>query len=255
MALLQLNRPEFFDDDGYFRYENGEHAAWIYPTQKGKTHLAWQTMAAAKRQHPELTTVTFMPKPKSPSTARWARALSFAETPRWPPQRKLFTPKPPGYVLWPEHRKDLPAAENRALIGAEMRKALNALFWQGDCIAFADDLHLLAVLMDCNAECEQFWTAGAEGGAALWGANQKPSGTKDSGSVSSYFYNSPTHIFLGRDTDARNIRRFSEIGGGIDAGRIAEIVKNLRLYQIGPKTISEVLYIDTRGPYMCLIGP
>ncbi len=36
---------------------------------------------------------------------------------------------------------------------------------------------------------------------------------------------------------------------------IADIVQNLRLYQIDSKTISEVLYLDLRGPYMTLIGP
>jgi hypothetical protein len=62
-------------------------------------------------------------------------------------------------------------------------------------------------------------------------------------------------MFFGRDTDQRNVRRFSEIGGGVDPGEIADIVQNLRLYPIGGKTVSEVLYLDTRGPYMCLVGP
>jgi len=258
MSLLQLNRDQFFGldgTDGYFDYNPGEHAGWIYPTQKGKTHLAWQTLGAALRQHPELTAATLMPKAKSPSTARWAEAMNFRETPVWPPRRKLFGEKPAGWVVWPPHRPDLSAAENRAQIAEVMRKALHQLLWKGDCIAFADDLHRLAVLMGLNPECEEFWTTGAEGGAALWGANQKPSGTVNSGSVSSYFYNSPTHLFLGRDTDERNVRRFAEIGGGIDPREIASIVQNLRLYRIGDKTISEVLYLDLRGPYKCLIGP
>ena len=51
------------------------------------------------------------------------------------------------------------------------------------------------------------------------------------------------------------MKRFAEIGGGIDLAEVAGIVRNLRLYRIGDKTISQVLYIDTRGPYKCLIGP
>jgi hypothetical protein len=259
-SLQRLSRDEFFGTDesadlGYFRYEDGEHAAYIYPTQKGKTHLAWQTLAAAKRQRPHLNIVTLMPKALSPSTARWAKAMNFRETPEWPPRKKFLEAKPNGYVVWPKHYKELSAEADRAQVAQVLGKAMHQQFWRGNTITFADDLHLLAVLMGLNATCEEFWTAGGEGGSALWGANQKPSGTANSGAVSTYFYNSSTHFFLGRDTDERNQKRFSEIGGGVDPREIAEIVKNLRLYQIGPKTISEVLYIDARGPYKCLIGP
>lgn len=252
-SLLQLDRPDFLD--GYFDYRPGEHAAWIYPTGKGKTHLAYQCADVAMRQNPDLDFVSMMPKSKSPATARWARALELQETASWPPRKKLFAPEPRGYVLWPKHRKDMTAADNRAQLAAHFRKAFHEQLWKGDCIAFADDLHRLAVLMGLNTECEEWWTTGAEAGAGLWGANQKPSGTLNSGSVSSFFYNCPTHMFFGRDTDARNVRRFSEIGGGIDPGEIASHVRNLRLFPVGDKTISEVLYLDLRGPYMALIGP
>jgi hypothetical protein len=253
MPPLQLDRPEFLGS--YFDYRPGEHLSLIYPTQKGKSHLAWQLMRSALRRNPGLDAVSLMPKPNSPATARWARALDFRETPAWPPRKKLFEADPAGYVLWPPHRKDISAAENRAQIAAVLREAMNALYWKGNCICFADDVFVLAVLMGLNPECEQFWTAGGEGGAGLWSANQKPSGTLGSGSVSSFSYNSPSHLFLGKDTDVRNVKRFAEIGGGIDPEEIAFLVRNLRLYPIGGKTISEVLYIDTRGPYKALIGP
>lgn len=215
----------------------------------------WQAIGATQRQHPELTYVSFMPKPNSPSTVNWARALNFREVPDWPPKKHLLGQQPDGYVLWPRHRKDLQAAANRAQIAAKFREAMNKLYWQGNCVLFADDIFILAVLMELNPECEQFWTAGGEGGAGLWSANQKPSGTVGSGSVSSFSYNAPSHLLLGRDTDLRNVKRFSEIGGGIDPEEIAHIVRNLRLFRIGPKAISEVLYIDTRGPYKCTLLP
>jgi hypothetical protein len=253
MPPLQLDRPDFLDH--VFDYRRGEHAAWIYPTGKGKSTLAYQCADVAMRQNPDLDFVSMMPKSKSPTTARWARDLNLRETPSWPPQKHFWEAEPRGHVLWPPHRKDLTAAENRAQLGVHFRKALHEMLWQGDCIAFADDLHRLAVLLDCNTECEEWWTTGAEAGAGLWGANQKPSGTLNSGSVSSFFYNSSAHMFFGRDTDQRNVRRFGEIGGGVDPAEIADIVGNLRLYPINGKTVSEVLYLDTRGAYMCLVGP
>jgi hypothetical protein len=253
MPPLQLDRAEFLDH--YFEYRPGEHLSLIYPTQKGKTHLAYQLSDVAMRQNPELTYCSMMPKANSPATARWAEALNLREVDDWPPRKKLFADEPRGHVLWPKHRKDVTAEEDRAQVAVKMRKALHHLYWQGNSIAFVDDVFVAAVLMGLNPEVEQWWTAGSEGGAGLWSANQKPSGTLGSGSVSSFCYNSATHLFLGRDTDERNIRRFSEIGGGVDPKEIAAIVKGLRLYPIGKKTITEVLYLDLRGPYMALVGP
>jgi|SRR5215469_11713328 len=254
--MQELSRAEFFgwgEEPGFFDYRPGEHASWIYPTQRGKTHLAWQALQSAMRQQPQLRVVTLMPKALSPATHRWAQALGFRETPEWPPPPR-FGQQAPGHVVWPRHRKDLPAAEDRAQVARVMRAAMHDNFMKGNCICLGDDMHLLA-LMALMVECEEYWTAGAEGGAGLWGANQKPSGTINGGAVSTYFYNAPVHYFFGRDTDARNIQRFSEIGGGVDPREVAHIVRNLRLYRIGDKTISEVLYIDARRPAKALIGP
>ena len=252
MTLQRLDRQEFLDE--FFDYQPGEHLSLIYPTQRGKSHLAWQLLGRAMEQNPGLRPVTLMPKALSPSTHRWADAYGFDEIPGWPPRRRLFHPRPPGHVVWPLHRNDLSAAEDRAQVAEALRGAMHANFVKGKCILFADDLHLLA-LMGLMTECEEYWTAGAEGGAAIWGANQKPSGTLTGGAVSTYFYNAPMHFFLGRDTDGRNIQRFSEFGGGLDPREIAAIVRNLRLYRIGKKVISEVLYIDARLPAKALIGP
>ena len=252
MAPPQLERQEFLDE--YWDYQPGEHVSLIYPTQRGKSHLAYQLLGAAMRDNPRLQVVSLMPKPNSPSTHAWAKALNLRETPVWPPQRKLLEAKPAGHVLWPLHRRDLTAEQDRAQVGAIMRRALSAQYWKGHTIMFADDVFILAAMMGLNAELEEWWTAGAEGGAGLWCANQKPSGSISTGTVSSFSYNAPSHLFLGRDTDARNIQRFGEIGG-IDPREVEAIVRNLRLYRIGTKTISEVLYIDKRIPAKALIGP
>jgi len=252
MAPPQLSRQEFLDE--FWDYRAGEHVSLIYPTQRGKSHLAYQLLGRAMEQNPSLSVVSLMPKPNSPSTAMWAKALDLKETPVWPPQRKFLEAKPAGHVLWPRHRRDLPTEENRAQLAAQFRKALSGQYWRGRSIMFADDVFILAALMGLNPELEEWWTAGGEGGAGLWCANQKPSGSLSTGSVSSFSYNAPSHLFLGRDTDDRNVRRFSEIGG-IDPREVESIVRNLRLYRIGDKTISEVLYIDKRLPAKALIGP
>lgn len=250
--VVQLTRDEFLDE--YFDYRPGEHLNLISPTQRGKTHLSYQLLRRAMQQNPHLSVVSAMPKARSPATHAWAESLGLKEIPAWPPRRWPWQEYPPGWLLWPPHRQDLDTDANRAQIGQVMRAMLKDQYWRGDSITFADDVYVAAVMMGLNADFEEFWTAGSEGGAGLWSANQKPSGTMGGGSVSSFSYNAPVHLFLGKDTDDRNIRRFGEIGG-VDPREVESIVRNLRLYSINGKSISEQLYIDKRGPYMALIGP
>jgi hypothetical protein len=209
------------------------------------------------RQYPHLSVASFMPKPADPSTVQWARALNLRETPVWPPRRKLFQGKPAGYVLWPKHRLDLPPAGRREEVGKVLRTGLDAQYTRkgGDSISLVDDAHSAATYMGLNDYIEEILVNGRAGGAAAWLPLQKPSGTINAGGITSYAYSSPTHLLFGKDTDARNLKRLSEIGGGIDPARVEAIVRNLRLYRIGTHTVSQKLYIDKRGPYMALIGP
>jgi energy-coupling factor transporter ATP-binding protein EcfA2 len=253
MSLLQLDRAEWLDS--YFEYNDGEHVVIVEPTGGGKTHLMYQMLAAVMREHPGLRPVSFMPKPSDPSTAQWAKALNLRETPVWPPEPKLFRGKPAGHVLWPKHRMDLAPDARREQVGQVLRAGLDDQYKRGRSISLIDDAHSAATMMGLNSYIEEILVNGRAGGAAAWLALQKPSGTVNSGGITSFAYSSPTHYLFGKDTEARNLKRLSEIGGGVDPARVEEIVRNLRLYRIGKHTISEKLYIDKRGPYLCRIGP
>lgn len=250
--MLRLTREEYLRD--YFDYRPGEHLSLISPTGKGKTHLAYQLLDNAMRQNPNLTVASMMPKSSDDSASQWAKALGLKETADWPPRKRWWEEKPRGHILWPPHDPSVDATTDREQVAEVMRKCLHRQYYAGDSITFADDIHVIAVLMGLNPECEQFWTAGRSSGAGLWSASQKPSGTLGSGSVSSFSYNAPTHLYLGRDTDERNIRRFGEIGG-VDGREIEAIVRGLNLYQINGNSVSEYLYIDKRGPFLATIYP
>lgn len=255
MRIARFDREEFLEKK--LDYRPGEHVGIWEPTQGGKTHLSYQMLDVAMRRNPQLRTVSAMPKSRSPATLRWASALDLRITDDWPP--KWTMSKPRGYVLWPRHLTGVPVEENRAHLTRVFRKMLADQYQQGDSMTLADDVYLLAVILGLNMECEEFWTAGAEGGAGLWAPNQKPSGTVGGGSVSSFSYNSPTHLVFGKDTDVRNQKRFAEIGGGIDPELVSSIVPHLKRFPVstpeGIKNISEKLYADKRGPYMCVVGP
>lgn len=255
MSLLRLTREEFLNE--YWSYRPGEHTAIIEPTGGGKTWLMYQLLQESMDQQPGLSVMSAMPKPRDPSTVEWARRLNLREVPDWPPSRRVkdyFGDRPAGYVLWPRHPLDLEPARRRQYVGTVLRRGLDAQYKRGRSISLLDDAHSSAVMMGLNDYLEELLVNGRAGGAGAWVALQKPSGTQASGSVTSFVYSSPTHLFLGRDTDQRNLKRLGEIGM-FDSRETEETVRNLELYQIGPHTVSEKLYLNRNGPYRCLVGP
>lgn len=256
MRLARFDRDEFVGHR--FDWQPGEHLYASEPTQQGKSFLLNQLAQRVLSEYEpgELRFVSLMPKPRDPATSEWAPRIGLEVTGRWPPQKRLFAAKPAGYVLWPKHLKDATPKENREHIAGIMRPCLKDLYWGGNSLMFADDAHIAAVLCGLNPEFEEHLTAGGGMGASLWLANQKPSGSQATGSLTTFAYSAPTHLFFGHDPDERNLKRLSEIGG-VNPELIASIVRQLPLHRImtpnGPKNVSEKLYVHKLG-YMCIVA-
>ncbi len=257
MRIARFGREEFLNER--FEYQPGEIVGCWEPLQGGKTHLLYQMLDVAMTQQPHLRTVSMMPKSIDPATNAWAKRLSLQIIGDWPPPKRWLREQPRGYVLWPPHLKPPATVEqNRAQLAGVFRRCLSEQFRGGQSLTFADDVYLLAALLELNMDLEEFWTAGGGPKAGLWFSNQKPSGTQGGGAVSTFSYSAPTHFIFGKDTDHRNQRRFAEIGGGVDPRLVAETVQNLPMHRIktaaGWKNISEKLYIHKGGPWMAVIG-
>lgn len=255
MYVAKFDRQQFLEER--FDYQPGEHASLIEPTQGGKTHIVYQMLDRAIDQNPDLRPVSFMPKPRDRATDEWAERLNLEVVDSWPPRKRLFKAAPRGYVLWPRHLKGQPPEVNRAHLSGIFRKCLTDQYEHGDSISVVDDIYVIAVLMDLNMDCEQFWVAGSSSGAGLWSTLQKPSGTRGGGSVSTFVYNAPMHLMLGHDPVEQNRKRFADIGG-VDPRLVSGVVENLPRHAIrtpdGVKNISEKLYIHKGGPYLGIIG-
>lgn len=252
--LARVSREEFFGC--YWDCAPGESAAWFEATQQGKTHMIFQALGATMRAYPDLSYVHLMPKALSPATARWAQILDLQIIDSWPPPPRMpWKHKPAGYVLWPRHLRGASVKENREHLAKIIRRCMADQLRRGGSVTVADDAHRLA-LCGLNAEMEEHLTTGAEGGAALWLAQQKTSGTRE-GSLTTYAYSQPVHIILGWEPIAENRRRYADIGG-VDPGMVADVVAALPKHRIqtpdGFKNISEKLYIRKDGPYMCVVG-
>lgn len=240
----------------YWDYQPGQHAAWFEPTQQGKTFHEWQCLEMALLQNPGLRAVVLMPKSRSPATRRWAERLGFQIISDWPPPARWGRRPPPGYVLWPEHLTGVPPEVNRKHLGGVFRKAMTAQYRAGESLTVADDAHILAPLLGLNTEFEELLTAGAEGGAGLWLAAQKTSGSRATGSLTTFAYSQPDQFFLGYEPIEINRQRFNDIGG-VDHGVVSRIVSQLPRHKVstpsGVRNISEKLHIDLRGPYLAQV--
>lgn len=256
MPIARFDRETFLRH--YWHYVPGEHLYAAEPTQQGKSYFLWQMLQYALPRLENVRFCSLMPKPRDPATSLWAPQLGLRTIERWPPPSTMpWQDKPAGYVLWPKHLKNVQPRQNWDHLRDRMQPALLEQFWKGDSLTFQDDAHTAAVRLDLNPQFEQMLTDGGAMHSGLWLANQKPSGSVVSGSLTSFAYSQPTHLVFGHDPDARNIRRMSEIGG-VDPELVAHTVQRLPIHQVstpnGIKNISEKLYINKGGPWMCIVG-
>jgi hypothetical protein len=211
-----------------------------------------------------------IPKRVVVEAPQWNRALGLVETPGWPPPRRFWRPEPAGYAVWPKHLlgrpdedPDMVLMRNRGHIEAVMKAAALDSLQQGNVIHDADDIYVQAVILNLNEFFSEMLTNGRELGCGLWGENQKPSGTTQ-GSVTTFFYSAPSHLFLGADPDERNRQRAGEIGG-VDPKYVSHVVSHLETHVFRgadgkQHAISDKLYIcksqsGPEGPAMCIVGP
>jgi hypothetical protein len=249
----RMTRREYLDE--YWDYEPGQHVLIVAPTGAGKSYLAWQLLEKSMELNPHLKTVVFMPKPRDATTHTNAVRLGLKETPVWPPKKNIFQSKPRGHVLWPQQDPKATAEARRAGVGAELNKGLNAQYWGGNSISFIDDAHSAATMMNMNSLIEETLTNGRANGSGLFIATQKPSGTLQSGGLTSFAWGSASKMAFSRDNDERNLERLSEIGAGTDPKELREIIRNLEVFNINGQNVGEFLMIDRAGPYYTRLLP
>jgi hypothetical protein len=254
-VLERVDRQDFLTS--VWDYHAGEHVLFSEPTQGGKSTLAFQLLEKTEHLKPPVALVM---KPRDPVPAEWTKQLGWREVQEWPPRPSFLHSDPPGYTLWPKHEMSLDKASldrTNANLANQFRRALLDVYKSGDRVVFADEIYGLLAELDLQDELIALWTRGSGMGAGLWSATQKASGTTQA-SIPGHAFNSPTHLFLGRDPDKRARDRAAEIGG-IDPQFVADTIAHLRVNRIqtprGLKAVSDKLYLDKRGPYACIVGP
>jgi hypothetical protein len=257
--------PDHFDLETFrrkhFDYRDGHHVAFFGPTQQaGKTTTAYQLLDVAAT--PERPGITLCMKHRDRTIAHWSRELGFREVPTWPPGRKLSEypalggATPRGYTLWPRQTLTDVAGDNRRL----QREFGRAIIWnRGHCPAITHANELYGLLAELGADVKgpgggavpglrplltAVVTRDSVAGHGLWYESQKPSGTQGI-SIPGFFFNSAEHMFLSKDGEERNRRRYGEIGCGINESEIERQTLGLDPFSW--------LYIRRTGPEWCVV--
>lgn len=255
--------PEHFDLETFrtrkFDYRAGHHLAVFGPTQiSGKSTLSFALLEAVLKYQPEINVTTLCMKHKDRVIAHWTERLGFREIPSFPPAptlKGMFGDKPAGHTLWPHQSLTDPVADNE-LLQREFVKAIVHNRAHTPSITHANELYGLLAELSARKDREgrplipmrQLLTAvitrDSIAGHGLWYESQKPSGTQGI-SIPGFFFNSAEHMFLARDGEERNRKRYGEIACGIDPASIER--ETMRLDK------NSWLYLRRSGPEWAVI--
>lgn len=240
-SVVTYSREEFLTE--VWDYEPGQHVTILGATRNGKTHLAFELLE--QTASPDLQALVIVMKPRDHLVSAWAKAHKdeYRVIRDWPPSKvRDIGKKPTGWVLWPKVIGD-PDYEDVRHARIFMR-AIRDCYDTGERIVFADEVVSLereynypeyGVAM--RKQLERVWSKGGSMECGLWSASQRPA------NISLFAYQAQ-HLFLSRDPDENNQKRYGEIGG-IDPMLVRELTARLKMYQW--------LYIHRDDQTLCIV--
>lgn len=227
-----------------FDYRAGQHVVFAGPTQRaGKTTLCFDLLEFCAT--PDLPAYIAVSKPVDPVTSQRGAKLGYRRVSEWPPGKKVseIGNPPSGYLVWPRFG-NMDTDEVRC--ARITRNLLMSTYTNGTkkkkAILVLDDTMVKSKLMGLDREMTTIIAMAGAMGIGEWVFVQK---TTDSGRTAIWSYGNSEHLFLSKDPDERNRKRFDEIGG-VDPRFVSQKVMTLRPY--------EFLYLERSHGFTCIVG-
>lgn len=234
--VVRINREEFIRE--YFNYQPGEHVSFLGSTGNGKTQLALQLLEEVA--NPELPAVCLVMKPRDETVEEFGKKNGYRRIESWPPRKKWFTEKPPGYLLWPKENFEDPEETDKRQAQA-FKTAIRKTYQKGNHILFADETLSLQQELGLEKSLNTVWTKGRSMGTSLWAASQRPA------NISRNAYSQAKHLFLSYDPDKETRRRYGEIGA-MDPSLVISATEQTAKYEW------VYVYVDGRDSRICIIS-
>lgn len=204
------------------QWNQGEHMTAIAPTGWGKTTLMIELL------HLRSFLVAFGVKGRDETMDKMIRELGL-----WK-QRAWNSEVADRICLWPDIRG---AGQNhRQRQREEFLKAIDGIYRQGGWCAYFDEVVYLAETLRLEDELKFLLNQGRSSHITVVATTQRPA------FIPLAFYDQATHLFVGKDTDHRNIRRLAELTGEA-AKRVALEVPTLVKH--------EFMYVNRDSGYRC----
>jgi hypothetical protein len=232
LNIAEFGRAEFKAER--WRYIAGEHNTFIAPTQQGKTTWAYELIEVTA--HPRLPALSLIMKPRDKVPAQWLKKLGHPRLQTFPPPFWRKMSRASGWGLWPKRTGNV--RRDNVMLSDRFAGALNHAYEHGNMIVFCDEAVGLSRILKLDPELIALWMQGGGMGGGLWAASQKPS------HMPTWAYNQAEHLFLGPEPDARNRKRFGEIGG-VDPRVVEAAVMELDKYHW--------VYLRRTGSVMCIV--
>lgn len=241
-GLTVFKRDEF--GANRFDYKAGHHVVFGGPTQRaGKTTAAFGLLGHVAT--PDLPAYVAVSKPRDPVTEREGKRLGFRRVTEWPVPRKiqeLWDGPPPGYLVWPKFGDlDNDAAKCAQVTASLLADRYTSGVKGQKAILVVDDTVTKSKVMGLDRQMTTIIAMSGAMGIGMWTFVQKPT---DSGRTAIWAFGNSEHLFLSKDPDVRNQKRYDEIGG-VDPKFVMEATKLLKPYQF--------LYLKRTEGYICVV--
>jgi hypothetical protein len=206
-------------------WRQGEHVTIAAPTGWGKTHLGLALLPYRKY------VVVFANKPKD-DTMQALTKQGFKVVTEWKPVPEVH----PRVILWP------PVKRLNGYLGQKVtfQEALTRIYEQGSWCVYFDELDYICNVLKLSPLVELLWRQGRSLGVSVVGGTQRPA------FIPLLAYDQASHLFIGRDNDEVNARRYASIAGGGKA-RVRQV---MAVIQSLPK--HHFLYISSRTENMVI---